>query len=74
MEGCLAPVNEREELGKAVVKAVFGAGSSRVVAGCAVTEGKLTNVSKPSPLGPCVCLARGCGFSMIAPNVAVLSV
>jgi len=45
MEGRLSPVSEKSEIGKAVVKAVFGAGSKRVVAGCGVTDGKLTTDS-----------------------------
>lgn len=40
MEGKLRSVQERVNMGKAVVKAVFGTGKKRV-AGCAVTEGKL---------------------------------
>ncbi|KAG2442199.1 hypothetical protein HYH02_009685 [Chlamydomonas schloesseri] len=41
MEGKLKLVEERVPQGTAVVKAVFGTGKKRV-AGCAVTEGKLT--------------------------------
>lgn len=41
MEGRLSPVSEREYMGSAVVKAVFGVGSNRVVAGCGVEDGRL---------------------------------
>eukprot|EP00245_Coleochaete_scutata_P012519 TRINITY_DN485_c0_g2_i1.p1 TRINITY_DN485_c0_g2~~TRINITY_DN485_c0_g2_i1.p1 ORF type:complete len:822 (+),score=235.76 TRINITY_DN485_c0_g2_i1:326-2467(+) len=41
MEGMLALVEERQPLGKADVRAVFPAGSGKV-AGCMVSEGKLT--------------------------------
>jgi translation initiation factor IF-2 len=47
MEGRLAPVSEREYVGSAVVKAVFGAGSKRVVAGCGVEDGKLVKAGCP---------------------------
>jgi translation initiation factor IF-2 len=47
MEGRLSPVSEREYMGSAVVKAVFGAGSNRVVAGCGVEDGRLVKASGP---------------------------
>ena len=40
MEGRLSTVEERQPLGQAEVRAVFGSGS-RKVAGCMVTEGLL---------------------------------
>lgn len=40
MEGRLSTVEERQPLGEAEVRAVFGSGS-RKVAGCMVTEGLL---------------------------------
>jgi len=43
MEGKLAPVSEKDVMGSAVVKAVFGSGTKRVVAGCSVEQGIITN-------------------------------
>jgi len=40
MEGLLSPVTEKETVGEAEVRAVFGSGSTRI-AGCLVTEGKI---------------------------------
>ncbi|CAD7703842.1 unnamed protein product [Ostreobium quekettii] len=44
MEGRLSPVDEKVPLGKAEVRAVFGSGD-RCVAGCMVTEGKVSNTA-----------------------------
>ena len=50
MEGKLESVEERQPLGTATVKAVFGASGGKV-AGVVVTDGKLAKVRAP-PLPP----------------------